>query len=98
LEAIVEVHTGGAPLSSHVARMIVETFHRRGCCKREVDKLTRRENQILTQVVEGSHTKEIAAALGLSSRTVGTHLCHVFEKLQVHSRAQAVAKYLRNGS
>ncbi|MCW5550612.1 MAG: response regulator transcription factor [Verrucomicrobiae bacterium] len=95
LEAITEIHNGGAPMSSQIARLVVKTFHHRGEARSELEVLTPREDEMLRLVAQGFHSSEIAGRLGISPRTVGTHLRNIYEKLHVHTRAHAVAKYLR---
>ncbi|MBI3851463.1 MAG: response regulator transcription factor [Verrucomicrobia bacterium] len=95
LEAIEEVHGGGAPMSSAVARLVIQFFHGRGQASRELASLTPREEEILGHLAEGRHDKEIAAKLGCQVRTIAAHCHNIYEKLHVHSRAAAVAKYLR---
>lgn len=97
LEAIAEVHRGGAPMSSQIARLVIRTFHQRRDSKKEMDKLTEREVEILGLVTKGFQTKEIAGELKVTIRTVSTHLRNIYEKLHVHPRAAAAAKYLRSG-
>jgi DNA-binding NarL/FixJ family response regulator len=95
LEAIAELRSGGAPMSSQIARLVIKTLHQRGQSKMEIETLTPREDEILKLLSEGHPSKEIADALRISPRTVSTHLHHIYEKLHVASRAQAVAKFLR---
>ena len=95
LEAIAEVHEGGAPMSGPIARMMVKRLHQIGQHREDLGLLTAREAEILNLLCEGHHTKEIAEQLRISPRTVGTHLNHVYEKLHVHSRSQAVAKFFK---
>ena len=96
LEAIQEVAHGGAPMSSSIARLVLQSFQRRARTASELDTLTPRETQILELLSTGNSSKEIAAALAISARTVGTHLHHIYAKLHVVSRSQAVAKFLRH--
>ena len=96
LEAIQEVAHGGAPMSSSIARLVLQSFQRRARTASELDTLTPRETQILELLSTGNSSKEIAAALEISARTVGTHLHHIYAKLHVVSRSQAVAKFLRH--
>ena len=96
LEAIQEVAHGGAPMSSSIARLVLQSFQRRARTASELDTLTPRETQILELLSTGNSSKEIAAALEISARTVGTHLHHIYAKLHVVSRLQAVAKFLRH--
>jgi DNA-binding NarL/FixJ family response regulator len=95
LEAIEEVHRGGAPMSSQIARQVIQFFHHRSHTSRELETLTPREQEILRLLAEGYHDKEIAAKLGVQVRTIAAHCHNIYEKLHVHSRAAAVAKYLR---
>ena len=95
LAAIQEAHRGGAPMSSQIARLVVQSFHRRGATCSSSENLTLREEEILGLVSKGYRTKEVAVALEISDQTVETHLRNVYNKLQVRSRAAAVAKFLQ---
>lgn len=95
LEALAEAHAGGSPMSSQIARLVVRRFQDRGRSRQLLEGLTPREAEILDHVTRGLYTKEIADLLGLSERTVGTHLRNIYEKLHVHSRAAAVARFLQ---
>lgn len=95
LEAIQEVHRGGSPMSSQIARLVVQTFQSRGQSRRLEENLTPREEEILTWLTKGYRSKEIADALGIATQTVNVHLRNIYEKLHVRSRAEAVAKFLR---
>ena len=101
LESLSQILRGGAPMSPQIARSLIEYF--RGQDGRPpvvnppevaADQLTAREQQILDQLTEGRSYKEIAAELKISIHTVGNHLRHIYEKLHVHSRSQAVMKHL----
>jgi DNA-binding NarL/FixJ family response regulator len=92
LEAIQEVFDGGSPMSAPVARVVIRTFHQRGRDKTQLAGLTRREAEVLHLLSQGMHYKEIAARLGISPRTVGGHLQHIYEKLHVHSATEALVK------
>ena len=94
LEAVEEVHRGGSPMSSQIARMLVQQFQQPGRGQAEVARLTPREEEVLELAVKGYRSKEIADALSLSVQTVQTHFRNIYEKLQVRSRAEAVARYL----
>ncbi|HXG49281.1 MAG TPA: response regulator transcription factor [Methylomirabilota bacterium] len=96
LEAILEVKAGGAPMSSPVARLVLRDFHQRGRTARALATLTPRESQILELLSAGHSSKEIADQLTISVRTVSTHLHHIYEKLHVASRSQAVARFFRH--
>jgi len=93
LRAIAEVRAGGAPLTSEIARMVVEAFQKRGPSS-GAEELTPREGEILAQLSEGLSNKEIGARLEISYDTVRAHLRHIYEKLHVRCRTEAVKKYL----
>jgi len=94
LEAIKEVHGGGAPMSSHIARQVVTAF-RQDAGKSEANvNLSPRETDVLRLLAKGCRSKEIADELEMGIGTVNTHVRHIYEKLQVRSRAEAVAKYM----
>ena len=95
VSAIKEIVAGGAPMSSNIARRVVQTF-RKPVLTPTADGMTQlsvRENEVLELLVKGLLQKEIAEHLGISYWTVQTHIARIYEKLHVHSRAQAVAKY-----
>ena len=94
IQAINEVHAGGAPMTAQVARQVVEHFHKIQKPASDVDKLTAREKEILGLLVKGFLYKEISDKLGISMSTVSMHLQHIYEKLHVQSRAAATAKFL----
>jgi DNA-binding NarL/FixJ family response regulator len=94
LEALRQVQSGGAPMTGRVARMVVQSFQRMGASKKDTENLTPRELEILELLAKGDLCKEIADKLGLSLRTVHTHLKNIYEKLHVRSRTQAVLKYI----
>jgi DNA-binding NarL/FixJ family response regulator len=94
LEALRQMQSGGAPMTGRVARMVVQSFQRMGASKKETENLTPRELEILELLAKGDLCKEIAEELGLSLRTVHTHLKNIYEKLHVRSRTQAVLKYI----
>lgn len=97
LEAIKEVESGGSPISSPIARLLVQKFHQRGPSPDPDDNLTTREEEILTFVARGYRAKEIAQELGISIHTVQTHIRKIYAKMQVRSGAEAVAKYFSHG-
>mgnify|MGYP002622702126 CR=1 FL=1 len=92
LEAITDVCSGGSPMSSNIARKLVQHFQ--GKPASETRNLTRREHEILSLLAKGYHYKEIAAQLSISMDTVRTHIHNLYEKLHVRSRTEAVIKYL----
>lgn len=96
LQAIREVHVGGAPMSSQVARMVVSAFRKPASPRAAEMQLTDREAEILRLLACGDRSKEIADKLGIGVGTVNTHIRHVYEKLHVRSRAEAVARFIRH--
>jgi DNA-binding NarL/FixJ family response regulator len=94
LAAIRDVHAGGSPMNSHIARKIVQSFQQRAPALRETENLSPREAEVLDLLATGFLYKEIAEKTGLTYATVHTHIRHIYEKLHVRSRAQAVAKHL----
>jgi DNA-binding NarL/FixJ family response regulator len=95
-EAVREIHEGGSPITSNIARKLVLSFQpqpKQGKNTEQV-KLGPRENEILGLLAQGYSYKEIADQLQLSVRTIGSHIRSIYEKLHVHSRSQAVAKFL----
>lgn len=96
LRGIDEVLAGGAPLNSHIARMILTTFNAVTPATPETD-LTDRERETLSLLVKGFIKKEIAEQLGVSYHTVDTHVRNIYGKLQVHNLSGAVAKAMRLG-
>lgn len=97
LEAIRDVHRGGSPMSSHIARALVQRFNQQGLSPRMDENLTQREEEILRYVSQGYRAKEIGELLSISPYTVQTHIRNIYEKLHVRSRAQAIAKLTRFG-
>ena len=94
LAAIRDVHGGGSPMNSHIARKIVQSFHQPSPSVHETENLSPREAEVLNLLAKGYLYKEIADLTGLTYATVHTHIRHIYEKLEVRSRAQAVAKHL----
>jgi DNA-binding NarL/FixJ family response regulator len=93
LAALREVQAGGSPMSTNIARMVVESFSRpRSPAAPEVEGLSPREQEVLSLLARGYLFKEIAEALKISALTVPTYVRRIYEKLHVHSRSQAVAK------
>ena len=92
LDAIEEVFKGGSPMSSHIARKVVASFHYTQVENSELQKLSVREKEILNLLSQGLRYKEIADNLFLSTETVRTHIRNIYEKLQVNSRTEALNK------
>ncbi len=97
LAAIKEVHEGGAPMSSNIARKVIQSFHQNKPTGSRMENLSPREREILILLSKGYLYKEIADLLDLSFQTVHTHIRSIYFKLHVGSRTEAVAKYLRPG-
>jgi DNA-binding NarL/FixJ family response regulator len=92
--ALLDVFTGGAPMSSEIARRVVESFRRRAKARDEASNLSPREERVLELLSKGYSNKEIAEQLELSVDTVRSHLKHIYEKMHVRSRTEAVARYV----
>lgn len=95
LEAIREVHAGGSPMSGHIARKVVQSFQAQATRRAETDSLSSREMEVLQALSRGHPYKQIAADLGISLGTVRTYIQRIYEKLHVHSHAEAVMKFAR---
>ena len=99
LEAIKDAYEGGAPMSSHIARKVIDFFQKKKPA--QVNKsnyeLTPREKEILTGLVEGHNFKAIADSLFISIETVRFHFRNIYKKLHVHSQSEAVAKAIKEG-
>jgi DNA-binding NarL/FixJ family response regulator len=93
--AVRDVYAGGAPMTSNIARKVVQSFKQAAPPKAENEALSPREMEILEHLGKGLIYKQIAEVLGISYRTVHTHIEHIYEKLHVRSRSQAVAKFHR---
>jgi DNA-binding NarL/FixJ family response regulator len=91
LEAITEVHQGGSPMSTQIARRIIGTFQKKDAIT-AADELTSREKEILKSLSEGLRYKEIAGKFRISIETVRSHARNIYEKLQVQSRTEALNK------
>ncbi|MGE0128156.1 MAG: response regulator [Blastocatellales bacterium] len=96
LESLREVVAGGAPMSPEVARRVVNLFRTFHPPTQASHGLTPHETRILKLLVEGHNYKTAAVELGVSVNTVSFHVRHIYEKLQVHSKSEAVAKALKN--
>ena len=94
IQAIEQLHAGGAPMSMPIARKVVEHFHQLETAEAGVDRLSPREKEILELVAAGRLYKEIVDRLDISLSTVRTHLKRIYEKLHVQNRTEATAKFL----
>jgi DNA-binding NarL/FixJ family response regulator len=93
LAALKDVHAGGSPMSSHIARKVVQSFQRIDSQRSTEVDLSPREREVLALLARGYLYKEIAESLQISVLTVNSYIRRIYEKLHVRSRAQAVAKY-----
>jgi DNA-binding NarL/FixJ family response regulator len=96
VQAIEQLHVGGSPMSAEVARKVVTFFQQRKPAGEELDQLTSRELEILKELSKGYRYKEIAGRLEIGIETVRTHIHHIYEKLHVQSRTEAVVKYMQS--
>lgn len=92
--ALLDVLRGGAPMSSEIARRVIESFRKPAKAREESVGLTAREEEVLVMLSRGYSNKEIADQLHLSVDTVRSHLKHIYEKMHVRSRTEAVARFL----
>jgi DNA-binding NarL/FixJ family response regulator len=95
LDAIREVHRGGSPMTTHIARKVVHSFQKAPASPQTGDVLSAREQEVLDFLSQGFLYKEIAEKMGISYETVHTYIRRIYEKLQVRTRTEAVAKFLR---
>lgn len=96
LEAIQEVHRGGSPMTMHIARKVTQSFQKAApAANPATENLSEREQQVLDLMSQGLMYKEIAEKLSISYETVHTYIRRIYEKLQVRTRTEAVAKFLR---
>jgi DNA-binding NarL/FixJ family response regulator len=95
LEAIREVQRGGSPMTTHIARKVTQSFHKAGPSLQATENLSPREQEVLDLLSQGHLYKEIADKLGISYETVHTYVRRIYEKLQVRTRTEAVAKFLK---
>jgi DNA-binding NarL/FixJ family response regulator len=95
LEAIRDVIAGGSPMTAHIARKVVQSFQKTAASAQPSENLSPREQEVLDCLSHGFLYKEIAEKLGISYETVHTYIRRIYEKLQVRTRTEAVAKFLR---
>ena len=96
VESVREALNGGAPMSPEVASKVIKVFRNIRPPERADYNLTPHETRLLKMLVEGHNYKTAAAELGVSVTTVAFHMRNIYEKLQVHSKSEAVSKALRN--
>lgn len=94
LEAIEELHQGGAPMSGPIARQVVDAFHRCASAADELSSLSPRELEVSRLLADGLLYKEIADKLGLGLGTIRTYIGRIYQKLHVRSRSQAILKVI----
>lgn len=94
--AMLDVLGGGAPMTSEIARRVVESFRKTSSQPRQSVNLSAREEEVLILLSKGYSNKEIATRISIGVETVGSHLKHIYEKMHVRSRAEAVARYFTN--
>jgi len=95
LQAVRDVHAGGSPMSNSIARKVVASFQQVDATGKKPNLLSSREQAVLDCLAQGLAYKQIGDQLGISINTIRSHLRHIYEKLHVQSRTEAVAKYLR---
>src|SRR4051812_29652299 len=94
IQAIEQIHAGGAPMSMQIARKVVDHFCRIEKPASEMEQLSKREEEVLALLAKGHLYKEISQALGISLPTVKWHLGHIYQKLHVQTRTEAAVKFL----
>ena len=95
LEAIQDVQRGGSPMTMHIARKVVQSLQKTAATAQPTENLSPREQEVLDFLSQGLLYKEISEKLGISYETVHTYIRRIYEKLQVRTRTEAVAKVLR---
>src|SRR5882724_7342994 len=95
LDGIRQVLQGGSPMTAHIARKVVRSFQRAPASPQPTEDLSPREREVLDCLSQGFLYKEIAEKLGISYETVHTYIRRIYEKLQVRTRTEAVAKFLK---
>jgi len=94
IEAVEQVHAGGAPMTMQIARKVMDHFRRIQQPAADVEKLTPREQEVLALLAKGYLYKQIGDELGISINTLRNRLRAIYEKLHVHSRTEATVKFL----
>lgn len=98
VQAVQQVHSGGAPMTMQIARKVINYFQQIRKPSPNVEKLTPREREVLGLLAKGDLYKQIADTLGISTNTLRVHVRAVYDKLHVHSRTEATIKYFGRGS
>jgi DNA-binding NarL/FixJ family response regulator len=97
LEALQELHTGGSPMSTSVARRVLEIFQKQNSFSKNTDfNLSQREKEVLEGLVKGMSYKMIADSCSISIDTIKFHIKNIYEKLHVHSKSEAIIKAIRH--
>jgi DNA-binding NarL/FixJ family response regulator len=97
IAAIRDVFSGGAPMSGHIARKVVQHFHALGPSSEEANNLSPREQQVISLLASGYLYKEIGSRLNIGVETVRTYVKSICQKMHVRSRIEAVAKHQKEG-
>lgn len=92
LDSLIDAHKGGSPMSSQIARKVINYFHQPARANTELNKLSAREQEILSYLAKGYRYKEIATTMFISVETVRKHIHNIYDKLQVNSRMDAINK------
>ena len=92
LEALEELHNGGSPMTTNIARKVIEAFEKKDQLPKELNILTAKEKQILDLLAKGYLYKEIATQLHSTRNTIKQHIHHIYEKLHVQNRTEAINK------
>jgi len=95
IQAVQQVHAGGAPMSMSIARRVTDYFRENEAPDGKQESLTSREREVLRMIAKGDRYKEIADSLGISLSTVRTHVHLIYKKLHVHSRTEATITFLK---
>jgi DNA-binding NarL/FixJ family response regulator len=94
IHAVEQVHAGGAPMTMQIARKVINHFREIPQPASDMEKLTPREQEVLSLLAKGYFYKEIADQLGITINTLRNHLKTIYDKLHVHSRTEAAVKFL----
>jgi DNA-binding NarL/FixJ family response regulator len=95
IDAIQSLYNGGAPMTASIARKVIQSFQNNHLNAKNEYQLTTRENEILHSLIDGLSYKKLAEKYFISVSTIRTHIRHIYEKLHVNSKSQAVAKALK---